>query len=56
MPRPSKDQSELDAHTHIEETIFTLPLEKGDKELKKIVREGIEEHRKASCFCLSSRG
>ena len=40
-----KIKDELDVHTHIEETIFYPHLlEKGDKELKKIVREGIEEH------------
>ena len=41
----NKIKSELDVHTHIEETIFYPHLlEKGDKELKKIVREGLEEH------------
>jgi iron-sulfur cluster repair protein YtfE (RIC family) len=38
-------KEELDVHAHIEEQIFYPHLlEKGDKELKKIVREGIEEH------------
>lgn len=38
-------KEELDVHAHIEENIFYPHLlEKGDKELKKIVREGIEEH------------
>ena len=37
---------ELTVHTHIEETIFyPRLLEEGDEELKKIVEEGIEEHR-----------
>ena len=40
-----KIKEELDMHAHIEETIFYPHLmDKGDKELKKIVREGIEEH------------
>ncbi len=40
-----KIKEELDVHAHIEETIFYPHLlEKGDKELKKIVREGLEEH------------
>ena len=40
-----KIKEELDVHAHIEETIFYPHLlEKGDKELKKIVREGVEEH------------
>jgi hemerythrin superfamily protein len=46
-----KIKAELDTHTHIEETIFyPYLLEKGDEELKKIVREGIEEHRQAKAF------
>ncbi len=41
----TKIKQELDVHAHIEETIFYPHLlEKGDKELKKIVREGLEEH------------
>jgi iron-sulfur cluster repair protein YtfE (RIC family) len=40
-----KIKQELDVHAHIEETIFYPHLlDHGDKELKKIVREGIEEH------------
>lgn len=40
-----KIKQELDVHAHIEEAIFYPHLlEHGDKELKKIVREGIEEH------------
>jgi iron-sulfur cluster repair protein YtfE (RIC family) len=40
-----KIKSELDLHAHIEEKVFyPYLLEKGDKELQKIVREGIEEH------------
>lgn len=40
-----KIKEELDIHAHIEENIFYPHLlEKGDKELKKIVREGLEEH------------
>jgi iron-sulfur cluster repair protein YtfE (RIC family) len=40
-----KIKEELDVHAHIEEMIFYPHLlEKGDKELKKIVREGLEEH------------
>ncbi len=41
-------KAELDAHAHIEEKIFYPHLmKKGDEELQKIVREGIEEHRQA---------
>ena len=40
-----KIKEELDLHAHVEETIFYPHLlENGDKELKKIVREGVEEH------------
>jgi iron-sulfur cluster repair protein YtfE (RIC family) len=40
-----KIKEELDVHAHIEEMIFYPHLlDKGDKELKKIVREGVEEH------------
>ena len=40
-----KIKEELDVHAHIEEAIFYPHLmDKGDKELKKIVREGVEEH------------
>ena len=46
-----KIQFELDAHAHIEETIFyPYLLEHGNKELQKIVREGIEEHRQVKLF------
>jgi len=39
-------KEELDAHAHIEETIFyPFCLQRGDEELKKIVREGVEEHK-----------
>jgi iron-sulfur cluster repair protein YtfE (RIC family) len=42
---------ELDAHAHIEETIFyPYLIDKGDEELKKIVLEGIEEHRQVKLF------
>jgi iron-sulfur cluster repair protein YtfE (RIC family) len=44
-------KAELDVHSHIEETAFYPVLEaKGDKELKDITREGIEEHRQAKMF------
>ena len=44
-------KSELDIHTHIEETIFYPRLiEDGDEELKSIVLEGIEEHRQVKMF------
>lgn len=43
-----KIKQELDAHAHIEEAIFYPRLiEEGDEELKKIVLEGIEEHKQA---------
>lgn len=46
-----KIKAELDAHTHIEETIFYPKLiADGDEELKKITLEGIEEHRQAKMF------
>ncbi|MFN2412917.1 MAG: hemerythrin domain-containing protein [Pyrinomonadaceae bacterium] len=46
-----KIKFELDAHAHIEETIFYPHLLRtGDEELEKIVREGIEEHRQAKMF------
>ena len=42
---------ELTTHTHIEETIFYPTLkEEGDEELKKIVLEGVEEHRQVKMF------
>ena len=44
-------KAELEAHTHIEETIFYPKLkEEGDEELKKITLEGIEEHHQAKVF------
>lgn len=46
-----KIRFELDAHAHVEETIFyPYLLEHGDKELQKIVREGVEEHRQMKLF------
>lgn len=46
-----KIKAELDVHTHIEETIFYPRLiEEGSEDLKKIVMEGIEEHRQAKMF------
>lgn len=46
-----KIKEELEIHTHIEETIFYPKLiEAGDEELKKIVLEGIEEHRQVKMF------
>jgi iron-sulfur cluster repair protein YtfE (RIC family) len=44
-------KAELDVHAHIEEVVFYPVLEaKGDKALKDITREGIEEHRQAKMF------
>lgn len=44
-------KEELDAHAHIEEAIFYPRLmEDGDEDLKKIVMEGIEEHRQVKMF------
>ena len=46
-----KIKDELDAHAHIEEVIFyPYLLENGDKELERITREGIEEHRQVKAF------
>lgn len=46
-----KIKAELDVHAHIEEAIFYPKLQKdGDKELKDIVLEGIEEHRQMKMF------
>jgi hemerythrin superfamily protein len=40
-----KIKAELDVHAHVEEVIFyPYLLEAGSDELKKIVREGVEEH------------
>ncbi len=44
-------KAELDVHAHIEEVIFYPKLkEEGDKELKDVVLEGIEEHRQVKMF------
>lgn len=44
-------KEELDIHAHIEEVIFYPRLkEEGDEELKKIVLEGVEEHRQVKMF------
>ncbi len=44
-------KAELDMHAHIEEVIFYPKLkEEGDKELKDVVLEGIEEHRQVKMF------
>jgi iron-sulfur cluster repair protein YtfE (RIC family) len=49
-----KIKLELDAHAHIEETIFYPHLlKKGDKELKKLVREGLQEHAQVKMFLAS---
>ena len=41
----SEIKQELEVHTHIEEQVFyPFLLERGDEELQKMVREGIEEH------------
>ncbi|MFN6964349.1 MAG: hemerythrin domain-containing protein [Pyrinomonadaceae bacterium] len=46
-----KIKTELEVHTHIEETIFYPRMrEEGDQELKDIIAEGIEEHRQAKMF------
>jgi iron-sulfur cluster repair protein YtfE (RIC family) len=46
-----KINAELENHTHIEEAIFYPKLKaEGDEELKKIVLEGIEEHRQVKMF------
>jgi hemerythrin-like domain-containing protein len=46
-----KINSELEVHTHIEETIFYPQIKDGgDEELQKLVAEGIEEHRQAKMF------
>ena len=43
--------AELEVHTQIEESIFYPQIkEKGDEELKKLVAEGVEEHRQAKMF------
>jgi len=44
-------RTELEVHTHIEETIFYPKMEEeGDEELSDIVKEGIEEHRQVKMF------
>lgn len=44
-------KTELDIHTHLEESIFYPRLiEEGDEDLKSIVLEGIEEHRQVKMF------
>ena len=44
-------KTELETHTHIEETIFYPKIkEEGDEELKKLVLEGLEEHHQAKMF------
>jgi len=44
-------KSELDIHTHIEETIFYPKMQKeGNDELKKMVLESLEEHRQVKMF------
>ena len=44
-------KSELEVHTHIEETLFYPKVkEEGDEELKKLVLEGVEEHHQAKIF------
>ncbi|MEP6848018.1 MAG: hemerythrin domain-containing protein [Acidobacteriota bacterium] len=46
-----KIKDALDAHAHIEETIFyPRMIEDGDEELRSIVKEGIEEHRQMKMF------
>ena len=52
-----KIKQELDVHTHVEEKIFYPHLLKhGDKELERIVREGLEEHRQAKAFLAELSG
>ena len=44
-------RAELEVHTQIEESVFYPQIkEKGDEELKKLVAEGVEEHRQAKMF------
>ncbi len=50
-PVYKKISNELAAHAHIEEAIFyPRLLKEGDKDLKKIVLEGIEEHTQIHMF------
>jgi len=47
----AKIKAELDVHTHIEETVFYPRLLKdGNKELKDITNEGLEEHHQVKMF------
>ena len=51
MPLFEQIMEELEVHTHIEEMIFYPQIkEQGDEELKKLVNEGVEEHRQAKMF------
>lgn len=44
-------KAELDVHAHIEEKIFyPVLIEKGDEELQKLTKEGIEEHHQVKMF------
>jgi len=44
-------KGELETHAHVEETIFYPALKrKGDKELKTMVLEGLEEHHQMKMF------
>ncbi len=46
-----RSRTELDVHAHIEEKVFyPFILERGDQELNRIVREGIEEHKQIKMF------
>ena len=50
-------KEELDLHAHVEEQIFYPHLlEHGDKELKKMVREGLEEHKQVKMFLADLAG
>ena len=47
----AKIKAEIDVHAHIEETVFYPRLLKGgNKELKDITNEGIEEHHQVKMF------
>lgn len=43
-------KTELETHTHIEETIFYPKIREGGEELKKIVDEGVQEHHQVKMF------
>jgi len=46
-----KIKAELDVHAHIEEKIFyPMLIEKGDEELQKLTKEGIQEHHQVKIF------